>query len=147
MSKDLLLQYGVIACRTGEAGSIEVLLITSRDTRRWVVPRGNSVPGLSSAQSAALEAWEEAGIRGAIIGGEIGAYRYEKRRRDGSTTPARVHLFLLAVTEELDLWPEREMRERRWLAPEQAAQAVDEPELKALILSAPQLLAGAPPLC
>jgi 8-oxo-dGTP pyrophosphatase MutT (NUDIX family) len=147
MSEELLLQYGVIACRTREAGAVEVLLITSRDTRRWVVPRGNSVPGLSPAQSAALEAWEEAGIHGAILGGEIGAYRYEKRRRDGSATPARVHLFLLAVTEELDRWPERKMRERRWLAPEEAAEAVDEPELKALILSAPQLLAGRSLLC
>jgi 8-oxo-dGTP pyrophosphatase MutT (NUDIX family) len=147
MSQDLLHQYGVIACRPGKAGAIEILLITSRETRRWVVPRGNSVPGLSPAQSAALEAWEEAGIRGAIMGGEIGAYRYEKRRRDGSIAPARVHLFLLAVDEELDDWPEREMRERRWLAPEQAAQAVDEPDLKALILSAPQWLAGTTPLC
>jgi 8-oxo-dGTP pyrophosphatase MutT (NUDIX family) len=147
MKEGPLLQYGVIACRAGEGGATEILLITSRDTRRWVVPRGNPVPGLSPAQSAVLEAWEEAGVRGAIMGGEIGAYRYEKRRRDGSMAPARVHLFLLAVNEELDDWPEREMRERRWLPPEQAAQAVDEPDLKALILSAPQWLAGGATLC
>jgi 8-oxo-dGTP pyrophosphatase MutT (NUDIX family) len=143
----LLLQYGAIPCRTDQAGAVSILLITSRETKRWIVPRGNPIPALSPADSAARETYEEAGVRGTIGGGEIGAYRYEKRRRDGSAEPAEVRLFLLLVTEELERWPEQKHRERRWLDPQAAANLVDEPELKALILAAPQLLAGVAPPC
>lgn len=129
----MLIQYGVLPVRVGPEGEPEVLLITSRDTGRWVVPRGNTMPGKSPAESAAVEAFEEAGIRGPMETQAFGAYRYEKRRRRGDLVPAEVHLFLLRVEEEASSWPEQAERERQWFTPDAAAAAVHEPELAALI--------------
>lgn len=114
---------------------VEVLLITSRETKRWVVPRGNVIRGLEPHMSAAQEAWEEAGIRGRTAPESLGLYHYRKRLRFGRAVQAEVHLFPLEVTEELEDWPERKERERRWFDPSAAADAVDEPELKRLILA------------
>jgi two-component system phosphate regulon sensor histidine kinase PhoR len=110
-----------------------VLLITSRDTRRWVVPRGNPIPGKSPAESAAQEAWEEAGVTGTVSPEPVGHYSYGKRKRYGSIVPAQVHLFRMEVEEERDEWPERTERERRWFSPHEAAAAVAEPDLGEII--------------
>ena len=130
----MLTQYGTIPVRPRGDGGLEILLVTSRETRRWVVPRGNPMPGLAPHRAAAREAYEEAGVRGPVGEEEIGSYRYDKRRKDGSLVPARVHLYRLDAAELLDDWPERRERKRRWFAPDEAAAAVDEPELKALLL-------------
>lgn len=132
----MLTQYGVIPLRRAAGGGLEVLLITSRDTGRWVVPRGNPIPGKSPAQSAAQEAWEEAGIVGEVEPEAIGLYSYEKRRRLGIAVPAVVHLFRMTVAEIRPDWPEKGQRERRWFAPEEAAAAVHEAQLAQLIRSA-----------
>jgi 8-oxo-dGTP pyrophosphatase MutT (NUDIX family) len=134
VSAKTITQYGTIAWRPAADGA-EVLLITSRETQRWVVPRGNVILGLEPHLSAAQEAYEEAGIRGRAGAERIGQYRYIKRLRLGRSVTAEVHLFPLEVTEELDEWPERHQRQRRWFAPAAAADAVDEGELKALILA------------
>ena len=128
-------QYGAIPIRLGEAGATEVLLITSRDTRRWVVPPGNPMPGRSPAETAAAEAFEEAGVSGATGPSPVGRYGYLKRRRDGSFVPAEVELFALHVEQEAETWPEMHQRERRWFPPEEAAAAVAESDLAALIRS------------
>jgi 8-oxo-dGTP pyrophosphatase MutT (NUDIX family) len=131
----LLVQYGVIPWRRGQDGATEILLITSRESRRWVVPRGNPIAGLRSYESAAQEAFEEAGIRGPVEAEAVGTYRYDKRR--GATmVPAEVELFRMVVAEEAADWPERHQRERRWFPVEAAAAAVDEADLAALIRSA-----------
>ena len=132
----MLTQYGVIPVRRRADGSVEVLLITSRDTRRWVVPRGNPIAGKSPAESAAQEAYEEAGIVGEVGPDAIGRYSYEKRRRLGTLVPAVVHLFPMKVAEERDDWPEKGQRERRWFAAGEAAAAVHEAELAQLIRAA-----------
>ncbi|MGZ8307469.1 MAG: NUDIX hydrolase, partial [Allosphingosinicella sp.] len=119
----MLTQYGVIPVRRTADGGVEVLLITSRDTRRWVVPRGNPIAGKSPAESAAQEAFEEAGIVGEVEPEAIGLYSYEKRRRPGIAVPAVVHLFPMRVLEEREDWPEKGQRERRWFAVEAAAAA------------------------
>jgi two-component system phosphate regulon sensor histidine kinase PhoR len=129
----MLTQYGVIPVRQGPGGSVEVLLITSRETRRWVVPRGNPILGKSPAESAAQEAFEEAGIIGPVEPEPIGRYFYRKRRRNGAMLPAEVQLFRMSVSEERDDWPERGERERRWFAPQEAAAAVAETELAEMI--------------
>ena len=129
----MLTQYGVIPVRRSPDGGLEVLLITSRETRRWVVPRGNPIPGKSPAESAAQEAFEEAGIVGRVEPEAIGRYSYEKRRRSGAAVPALVHLFLMPVAEERDEWPEKAERERRWFAAEEAAALVHEDDLARLI--------------
>ena len=130
----MLIQYGVVPVRRGASGALEVLLITSRETRRWVVPRGNPILGRSPAQSAAQEAFEEAGITGTVRE-PVGRYRYDKRRRDGGLVPAEVELFRLEVEGESEQWPEMGERERRWFGLEAAAAAVAEADLAALIRS------------
>ncbi|HEX9965691.1 MAG TPA: NUDIX hydrolase [Allosphingosinicella sp.] len=131
----MLTQYGVIPVRRSDDGAIEVLLITSRDTGRWVVPRGNPIAGKSPAESAAQEAFEEAGIVGPVETEALGSYSYEKRRRLGALVPAVVHLFRMSVDREQDEWPEKGQRERRWFPAEEAAGAVHEAELAQLIRS------------
>jgi len=129
----VLTQYGVLPVRRAADGGLEVLLITSRDTRRWVVPRGNPIAGKSPAESAAQEAFEEAGIVGPVGPEPIGFYSYEKRRRLRGPVPASVHLFRMIVEEEREDWPEKGQRERRWFAAQEAAAAVHEDELAQLI--------------
>ncbi len=129
----MLTQYGVLPVRRSASGGVEVLLITSRDTGRWVVPRGNPSPGKSPPESAAQEAFEEAGIVGPVEPEAIGLYSYEKRRRLRGPVPASVHLFRMNVEEERDDWPEKGQRERRWFAPKDAAAAVAEGELAEMI--------------
>jgi 8-oxo-dGTP pyrophosphatase MutT (NUDIX family) len=137
-------QYGVIAWRFAASGcGVEILLITSRETRRWVVPRGNAIAGLRPYESAAQEAFEEAGIRGGVQPREIGTYRYDKRARSGRVTPTLVHLYPMLVTEEVDAWPEQKERERRWFAAEAAAGAVDEADLADLIRGFPAIVTKA----
>lgn len=129
----MLEQYGVLAYDVGEDGEPRFLLITSRATRRWVIPRGNPNPGLSPWQSAAHEAYEEAGLTGVVSSQEIGTYPYEKRRRDGSSEPARVRVFPMRITIQSDRWPERHERETRWFSREEATEAVEEEGLKQII--------------
>lgn len=129
----MLTQYGVVPVRRAPGGAVEILLITSRDTGRWVVPRGNPIPGKSPAESAAQEAYEEAGIIGPVEPAGIGHYSYEKRRRLGLSVPAVVHLFRMDVAEVRDDWPEKGQRQRRWFSAEEAAAAVHEAELGRII--------------
>ncbi len=112
---------------------MRVLLITSRDTRRWVLPKGNPIRGLSSHEAAAVEAFEEAGVRGIACPTALGSYRYWKRRSDGRSKRAKVALFPLAVTEQATDWPERDERETRWFDLSEAAGVVDEDDLGHLI--------------
>ncbi len=129
----MITQYGVLARSDSGDGEQMLLLITSRETKRWVIPRGNPISGLSPAEAAAREAWEEAGIKGEVGPAAIGSYRYDKRRADGTLTPAEVQVFVMRVTSLEEEWPEKSQRERRWFSPGEAAESVDEPELKALI--------------
>jgi uncharacterized protein len=112
---------------------ISVLLVTSRQTRRWVLPKGNPVEGLGAHESAAHEALEEAGVRGSICPAPVGSYRYRKRRKTGASVMIDVDVFPIAVTEELTEWEEDGERERRWFALSEAAEAVDEPELQQIL--------------
>jgi uncharacterized protein len=112
---------------------MRVLLITSRETHRWVLPKGNPMRGLASHEAAAAEAFEEAGVRGIACPTAIGSYRYWKRRANGRTRLAKVALFPLAVTDQDNDWPERHERETRWFELAEAARAVDEADLGHLI--------------
>lgn len=110
-----------------------MLLITSRDTRRWVLPKGNRIKGLKSHEAASHEAYEEAGLVGIACPFAIGSYNYRKTRKNGTSRPATVDIFPFSVTTQLDEWPEQDERELRWFAPADAAAAVDEPELKDIL--------------
>lgn len=113
-------------------GKLEVLLITSRETRRWIIPKGWPWPDRPNSEAAAAEAWEEAGVRGRARSEQIGTYTYDKQRPD-AVLAVEVEVYLLEVTELEDAWPEAVQRERAWFSPEDAAAAVDEPELQTLL--------------
>jgi uncharacterized protein len=130
-----LQQYGVIAYRRDPVGRLSILLITSRQTRRWVVPRGNMMTSLSPAEAAAQEAWEEAGIVGLVSDDPVGSYDYLKRKKDGSAVRASVELYPFRVAEQKAEWPEKGQRETRWFDQAEAAAVVEEPGLSSLISS------------
>jgi len=114
---------------------IRILLITSRGTGRWVIPKGGLMPGMSPHASAAREAEEEAGVLGAACPTPIGTYQFRKRRKSGASVLTDVQVFPFAVTEVLDNWEEQHERERRWFTLAEAAEAVDEQDLRALMRS------------
>jgi 8-oxo-dGTP pyrophosphatase MutT (NUDIX family) len=109
------------------------MLVTSRDTKRWVLPKGNLIPGLSPHAAAAHEAEEEAGVRGLACPTPLGAYRYRKTRKSGASLMVDVDVFPILVTREMDEWEEQALRERRWFSLAEAAQVVAEPDLQLLI--------------
>jgi uncharacterized protein Yka (UPF0111/DUF47 family)/8-oxo-dGTP pyrophosphatase MutT (NUDIX family) len=126
-------QIAALPYRIKPDGSAAILLITSRETKRWVIPKGNRMRGIGPHHAAEIEAFEEAGISGILCPTSLGTFDYDKRRTNGSAKPARVEVFPLAVTEELVDWPEQHQRERHWFDLAAAAEAVDEPELRAII--------------
>ncbi len=126
-------QVGALPVRRDKNGALRVLLVTSRETRRLVIPKGWPWPGIRDYKAAAEEAREEAGIRGRISKKPVGSYTYDKRRPADSVS-VRVKVFLLEVEEEMEDWPESKERERVWFTAVKAAAAVDEPELAELIL-------------
>ncbi|SFF83428.1 hypothetical protein SAMN05518801_10280 [Novosphingobium sp. CF614] len=131
-------QIAVLPYRTLGAAvdaPIQILLITSRQTRRWVIPKGGLMKGLPPHAAAAIEAEEEAGVLGAACPTPLGSYRYRKRRSSGASVWVDVDVFPFAVTEELETWDEQHQRERRWFSLAEAARAVDEEDLRALIRS------------
>ncbi|WP_239016929.1 DUF47 family protein [Sphingomonas ginkgonis] len=114
---------------------VSVLLVTSRETKRWVIPKGNPEAGMTPHLAAALEAEEEAGVRGAVCPVPLGSYRYRKRRKTGASLMFDVDVFPLAVQQELPEWKEDSQRERRWFSLDEAAKAVEESDLADLIRS------------
>jgi 8-oxo-dGTP pyrophosphatase MutT (NUDIX family) len=126
-------QFAALPWRRDAEGQVEVLLITSRETRRWVIPKGWPIKGKSSAKSAAQEAFEEAGVAGKIDKAPLGAYAYDKRLRNGRLQHVRVAVFGLLVETEAELFPETGQREKQWLPAPDAARLVDEPELMVLL--------------
>ena len=131
-------QIAALPYRTDGPGvdaAVRVLLITSRENKRWVIPKGNPTSGMTEHAAAALEADEEAGVRGLVCPTPLGSYRYRKRQRNGASLMVDVDVFPLAVNRELDHWKEQSQRERRWVSLNDAAQMVDEPDLADLIRS------------
>lgn len=112
-----------------------MLLITSRESGRWIIPKGWPERKVKPRDLAAREAYEEAGILGRVGHDPVGTYRYEKRLKSGKATTCEVQVFPFEVERELDEWPEKGQRERRWVTPDQAAQLVTEGGLAELLLT------------
>lgn len=127
-------QVAAVPIRRTQAGSLEVLLVTSRETRRWVVPKGWPWRKVKDHDAAAGEAWEEAGVRGRTLPKSIGSFTYDKRRKN-KLFVLNVLVYVLEVTEEAAIWPEAHQRQRNWFAPTTAADLVSEPELRQLLLN------------
>lgn len=134
--KDDQKQIAALPFRMGAEGRPEVLLVTSRETGRWIVPKGWPMKNLKPHEAAAQEAYEEAGVRGAISKQAIGRYVYWKRKSNHFIL-CHVDVFPLRVTEQLATWREKGQRETRWFTPEDAAYHILEPDLAALILRLP----------
>ncbi|MEI2687133.1 MAG: NUDIX hydrolase [Cypionkella sp.] len=126
-------QFGAI-CYRMHRGKVEILLITSRDTGRWVVPKGWPIVGLGAAETAAREAWEEAGVEGSIQAMALGHFTYAKAIAGKPSVHCAVDVFALRVEALKDRFPERKERRRKWFAAAKAARKVAEPELRKLIL-------------
>jgi uncharacterized protein Yka (UPF0111/DUF47 family)/ADP-ribose pyrophosphatase YjhB (NUDIX family) len=109
------------------------MLVTSRETRRWVLPKGNIIKGLDWHQAAAQEAFEEAGVTGIACPTALGEYGYRKRRPNGTTRDVTVAVFPVAFLEQAAEWPEQDERETRWFSLQEAARSVEESDLAALI--------------
>ncbi len=111
----------------------QILMITSRETRRWVIPKGGRMVGKTDPEAAAQEAMEEAGVRGEMDQTSIGVFRYAKGLKDGGVRQCVVSVYPLQVLVQLGAWPEAHQRERRWMSMSEAADLVHEPDLAALI--------------
>ena len=112
--------------------NIEVLLVTSLGSGRWIFPKGHIAGDLTARQSAEKEAFEEAGVAGRLSPNRIGYYRYFKKS-DENTRSFQVEVFAMKVTDVLETWPEEHDRQRVWMSPENATHAVEEDDLRILI--------------
>lgn len=127
------LQVSALCFRRTDSGK-EVLMITSLGTGRWIIPKGWPVAGKDAPGSALQEAWEEAGVAKAVISPEpIGEYFYLKRRSNGTEEPVTTLIFSAEVEALADDYPEAASRKRQWMAPAEAADLVEEPQLQAII--------------
>jgi ADP-ribose pyrophosphatase YjhB (NUDIX family) len=125
-------QYAALPYRMSAHGP-QVMLITSRETRRWVIPKGWPMEGKKPHRVAELEAFQEAGIKGIVSKKPIGTYPYAKALAGGGERLCFVEVFLLRVTVEAANWPEKAERRRAWFKPEEAADKVDEVSLARII--------------
>jgi 8-oxo-dGTP pyrophosphatase MutT (NUDIX family) len=133
-SVETRVQYAALPYRRNGDARTEVMLVTSRETRRWIIPKGWPHKGRTPHRSAAREAYEEAGVAGRVCRDPVGSFSYEKRLPTGGTVVCKVHVFALEVRRQSREWPEKSEREVRWLSPGQAAKAVKEPMLAKIIL-------------
>lgn len=123
-------------CHKGEGARKRYLLITSRDTGRWIIPKGWPIRGLKSSETALQEAWEEAGVRNSrASAAPVGRYAYAKRQDSGLEVPVETLVYSVAVQDLANDFPEAHERTRKWVTAQDAAAMVDEPELQAIFQS------------
>ncbi len=134
------LQVAALPWRIGEKGTVEVLLLTSRGTGRWVLPKGWPHKSEGLAGSAAIEAMEESGVIGEVGLNSIGHYHYDKLTQTSHIRRIRVDVFPLKFKNQMLQWPEKGQRELNWTGPDEAAKLVKEPELRNIL----QMIAESP---
>jgi 8-oxo-dGTP pyrophosphatase MutT (NUDIX family) len=126
--RDVRTQFAALPYRIAR-GRPEILLITSRETGRWIIPKGWPEHGLTASDSAAREAWEEAGIEGRVSDTCLGIYSYLKMLDRRDRMPIVVAVFPIQVRRLRDDYPEKGQRKRKWFSRKKAAARVEEPEL------------------
>ncbi|WP_170465472.1 NUDIX hydrolase [Ruegeria arenilitoris] len=112
---------------------LEVLLITTRKSKRWIIPKGWLSEGMSAAQTATQEAWEEAGVRGSCAPDPMGLFTHIKNRTEKRPVLCQVDVFPLHVTSTSESFPEQGQRKSKWVSPKKAADLVNSPELSQLL--------------
>jgi 8-oxo-dGTP pyrophosphatase MutT (NUDIX family) len=131
-SKTIGIQYAALPYRL-VGRRVEVLLITSRETRRWVIPKGWPMDGKAPCEAAAAEAQEEAGLIGQVEPRPVGSYQYQKAIKDDRRIAVQVIVFPFQATGQLEAWKEKDQREFAWFSYRRAAVLVAEPSLRGLI--------------
>ncbi|SHF46136.1 8-oxo-dGTP pyrophosphatase MutT, NUDIX family [Loktanella atrilutea] len=125
-------QFAALCWRRAADGKVEICLITSRRTKRWIVPKGWPMHKQTPAEAAATEAWEEAGLTGRPVDRCLGVYSYVKPLSK-RTTPVVVMVYPLEVTQVSSDWPERRERRRKWFPLQEAANRLAEPALRRIV--------------
>jgi len=137
-------QYGALPYRFTGAAALEVLIVTTRQSKRWIIPKGWPIKGLTPSKSAAREAFEEAGVIGRIGGRSIGRFRYRKSDNGGDAeAECEVEVFPLLVKRQSAIWPESDQRVVQWVDPEKAISLIGEAELKAVVAAFAKRVAAA----
>ena len=126
-------QYAALPYRAKGQSQLEIMLVTSRGTRRWIIPKGWPKRGMPPYDTAAKEAFEEAGVIGKVTKRPIGSYPYDKILEKGDKASCRVQVFALRVTHQRKRWPEKRERQVRWYPPAEAARFVRDPHLRRII--------------
>lgn len=129
------MQYAALPWRISKNEGVEILLVTSRETRRWVIPKGWPMKGRKPHITAALEAMQEAGLHGKIERKKIGEYMYDKRLKNDIVVLCLVDVYPLQVLRQRNKWHEQDQRSIHWFPFKIASSRVDEIELRDLILS------------
>jgi 8-oxo-dGTP pyrophosphatase MutT (NUDIX family) len=127
-------QYAALPYRMNGRARPEVMLVTSRQSRRWIIPKGWPHKGQAPHRSAAREAFEEAGVIGSVKRRPLGSFLYEKQLKKGRAVACEVRVFALKVKRQNQEWPEKHERRVKWLSARAAARAVREPMLRKIIL-------------
>ncbi len=131
---DVRTQFAALCFRT-DTEKLRVLLVTSRRTRRWILPKGWPMDGKSPAESAAVEAWEEGGVRGKAYDQCLGVFSYDKDIDDDNPLPVIGLVYPIKVKKIASNFPERKERTRKWVGLKKAAALVNSPDLAAIIRS------------
>lgn len=132
--RDVRTQFGAL-CWRSHNGKVQILLVTSKRSGRWIVPKGWPLDGATPAQTAVTEAWEEAGVTGKARTVCLGIYSYVKALPDSEKLPCVVAIFPLKVNSVAGEWPEKNRRKRKWVSPKKAAAMVQERELAGILLN------------
>jgi 8-oxo-dGTP pyrophosphatase MutT (NUDIX family) len=126
------IQYAALPWRK-VGGVIEILVVTTRNTKKWIVPKGWPIGNKTPSECAAHEALEEAGLLGEVAAKAVGSFRYRKRRKSGEVIPCKVYVFPMRVAEQLNSWIEQGTREICWCSHEEALVRITNSSLRRLI--------------
>ena len=130
--RDVRSQFGAL-CYCIRDGKVRILMVTSRGTGRWILPKGWPVAGASPPEAALMEAWEEAGVQGHVTGDCLGIYTYLKAQNRPDELPCVVAMFPIEVERLKRKYPEAAQRKRKWFSQGKAASLIDEPELAQMV--------------
>lgn len=130
--RDVRSQFAALCYRVKNK-RVEVLMITSRRSGRWIVPKGWPMPGKTPAQTAATEAWEEAGVHGKVHDQCLGVFSYHKAFTEEDGAPCLAMVYPVKVKALATKYPEAGQRRRKWMSLKKAADKVAEPELAQIL--------------
>ncbi len=129
--KAVVTQFGALCYRKRD-GALQILLVTGRRSGKWGIPKGWPKDNATPAQTAAAEAFEEAGAEGRISPLCLGIYT-DTKRLGGRRQPVVIAVYPMKVKRLHAIYPERGQRKRRWMSRKRAAASVANPELRQLI--------------